>query len=230
MNKLERNVAESFPFTYEGEEYVAEWATYSREGQVLDAFVEVTYPNGDEVRESTLSDKVKFAACDEKRARMQNEKGIDFTKVSELTPDDVLELVQKAWLFGWIGQFNSLLYTQDVSNLLTGEPYNNHIFDLVKELHRTKAVGFTGNIFIEYAEEEATFARMKESSGHERLTVTDFGYWGCSACGKHGDDYDNPSDFLCDVEAYQKTLKDSIRRVAAKIGKPLPEDFEEMTF
>lgn len=36
-----------------------------------------------------------------------------------------------------------------------------------------------------------------ERTGHLMLHTSDFGWWSCRACDKHGDDFDNPKDFEC---------------------------------
>lgn len=43
-----------------------------------------------------------------------------------------------------------------------------------------------------------------ERTGHLLLDVSDFGWWSCDACGKNGDDWDDPKDLECvEVDFYE---------------------------
>lgn len=39
------------------------------------------------------------------------------------------------------------------------------------------------------------------AKGHRDLKVGDFGWWHCRACGRRGDDFEDPADFPCEPQA-----------------------------
>lgn len=96
----------------------------------------------------------------------------------------------------FVGQYQDLIYIQDVAEILQCD------FDTVLKAIETvlipeKRLSLNGFIFSEYKDPAIEREAMYKATGHKDISVSDFGYWACRACGKNGDDWDNPRDFDC---------------------------------
>lgn len=105
---------------------------------------------------------------------------------NEALKEAILELFERSENGEYLGQYiHSSFYVQDVARIL--DYPMSMVVEMVDELVAEGKLGLTGMILIPNKDYIAAFKSWEESTGHKRLTVSDFGYWGCAACGKNGD-------------------------------------------
>lgn len=153
--------------------------------------------------DSWLKDGLLDAAVALRRAQLRIEldlKGLPFLTDRDARKSKIMEIFHRSQQGEFMGQrsINSTLYVQDIAGLF--EQSMAQVLPFVEELVSEGRLGLTGMILIPNEVQEAAFARLKEATGHGRLSLSDFGYWGCQVCGKSGDEYDDPKDFPCGPE------------------------------
>lgn len=106
------------------------------------------------------------------------------------TEEVILDLFARSEKGEFVGQSgnNSLLYVQDIAKVI-GVDYRS-LLDEVDRLVEEGKVGLYGMILITAEEYESNFQHWFEETGHKRLSVSDWGYWACAACGKNGEPED----------------------------------------
>ncbi|MGO1566138.1 MAG: hypothetical protein ACTHX5_15015, partial [Brevibacterium aurantiacum] len=70
-------------------------------------------------------------------------------------------------------------------------------FPAIELLSNEQRIALNGMILWDWQNIGDSRARTHKRTGHWALTVSDFGYWACSACGKRGDDYEDPAAVEC---------------------------------
>lgn len=119
--------------------------------------------------------------------------------------DDIADATETLWKRAstgeFVGQFNSsMIYVQEVASIL-GIHMSKVLEAIDGILVPQKRIGLNGMILTTWESQEGERAFLEEKYGHKNMSLSDFGYWGCSACGKHGDDYDNPKDYPCEPKS-----------------------------
>jgi len=151
-------------------------------------------------KEYWLKDAVIEAASNFRRAELRREiptNTLEWVTSSELKKAKILELFERAEAGEYLGQRsgNRNLYVQDLAGIFDAD--FGHIRDLVDELVEEGRIGLSGMILISAESYEDGFRYWREQTGHRRLFVGDWGGWACHACGKTGDELDDPKSFEC---------------------------------
>lgn len=137
----------------------------------------------------------KLAAISFRVAQIQQELGI----TDKVTDDKLIfKLLERAWNNEWMGQFDSgrLLYFSSLADLLN-IPMDD-VWTLVDELVTARKADILPSSWILVAPEGDTPRNgTEEYLGHKELSMSDFGWWSCSACNQSGDDYSDPQDYTC---------------------------------
>lgn len=154
--------------------------------------------------EEWLVSALKTAAASFRRVEIRSSldtNSIEFAVNKDHRKRVALELFERSQRGEFLGQasHNELFYVQDLAAILD-QPMSTTL-ELVHELVGEGKLGLNGMILIPFEDQEDAFESLKQSTGHLRLSLGDFGYWGCEACGKFGDEYDNPRDFECSPAA-----------------------------
>lgn len=146
---------------------------------------------------SEMEKEVFAALINERVQELQKEYNISSSgKVLYAEAVTIAEsIIKRAWAGEWMGQQNSLLYTQHIASILDIEPSN--IYYVMGSLGQERKAGLNGNIVIPWEEENTAYKRWEASTGHKSLTMGDFGNWGCSFCHQYGDEHDSPSSVKC---------------------------------
>jgi len=123
--------------------------------------------------------------------------GFEWVASDEPKKAMILELFHRSEQGEYLGQLssNQNLYVQDLAAIL--DLAFGHTRDLVDELVAEGKVGLDGMILVSNEHYEDSFRYWEEKTGHRRLTVGDWGPWGCQACGQSGDEYEDPSEYPC---------------------------------
>lgn len=135
------------------------------------------------------------------RRELKLDQSLPFRIDREFRKSLILELFERSQRGEYLGQLTGqqLLYVQEVAEIF-GTAMGD-MLDHIDELSAEGKIGLNGMILIPNGEQEAAFASREKSTGHRRITVGDFGNWVCSACGRWGDEYDDPKDFPCEPES-----------------------------
>jgi hypothetical protein len=190
----------SLKLSFDNKNYLYEWSEYFHEGKSFGYFAKVLdEETRKELRYTPESEAVIKAAVAFRVSQIREE-----TKNS--IPENgkskklILEYAERARNGEFLGQYNDqTLFVQEVAKLLDFS--FSYTFDFVQELIQEQKIGLNGNILIPYEDYIATFTYLYKRTGHKLLSVSDWGYWGCQACSKHGDPDDpntaDPSKVPC---------------------------------
>lgn len=150
--------------------------------------------------EQWLKDGLIAAASSLRRREVRKDidtNGFEWHSSEEPKKEKILELFHRSEQGEYLGQFssNQNLYVQDLAAILDLGFARTR--DLVDELVAEGKLGLDGMILVSSEHYEDSFRYWEEKTGHRRLTVGDWGPWGCAACGQTGDEYEDPSDYPC---------------------------------
>lgn len=105
-------------------------------------------------------------------------------------------LYQRVQRGEFIGQRrDELIYLQEICAIMDWDISFGH--QVMAELGRRRLLAYNGLILWPWQAKEDGYRMLKERTGHRRIEISDFGHWGCSACGANGDERDNPRDTPC---------------------------------
>jgi len=110
----------------------------------------------------------------------------------------ILEFFEDSQKGKYLGQKsnNATFYVQDAAELLRISLKS--AIDYVNELIKEEKIGLNGLILIPYEDYAREKTIVRKETGHKSISISDFGWWSCSSCGKGGDDWTNPKDFKCE--------------------------------
>jgi len=150
--------------------------------------------------EGWLRDALRKAASTLRRSEIRKDiptTGFEWVASDEPKKAMILELFHRSEQGEYLGQIshNQNLYVQDLAAILDLGFVRTR--DLVDELVAEGKIGLDGMILVSNEHYEDSFRYWEEKTGHRRLTVGDWGPWGCQACGQSGDEYEDPSDYPC---------------------------------
>jgi len=165
-----------------------------------------------EAESEWLNSAIRKAASSFRRTELQQEidrNGFEWIQSEELKKAKILELFERSEAGEYLGQStsNQNIYVQDIAAIL--DLGFGHTRDLVDELVAQGKVGLSGMILISNEHYEDSFRYWEDKTGHRRLTVGDWGPWGCQACGQTGDEYEDPSDYPCVTPAEREQVEES---------------------
>lgn len=132
------------------------------------------------------------------REELKLDQSLPFRTDPEFRKSLILELFERSQRGEYLGQLTGqqLFYVQEVAEI-----FGTTMLDHIDELSAEGKIGLNGMILIPHEDQEEAFESWEKSTGHRRITVGDFGNWGCSACGQWGDEQDDPRDFECKTPA-----------------------------
>lgn len=176
-------------------------------GKILDVTTgeELPFNRSDERwRELAIQKAAATLRIAQIRKELNLDQSLPFRTDREFRKSLIIELFERSQRGEYLGQLTGqqIFYVQEVAEIFGTEMRN--ILELIDELSAEGKIGLNGMILIPHRDQEDTFAHWEKSTGHRRITVGDFGNWGCSACGKWGDEYDSPKDFPCEPPAAPK--------------------------
>lgn len=155
----------------------------------------------DNYRNKHLFDTANTLRKHEVRNQLLSEREVSTFGETFFKKEDIADATEKLWKRAgsgeFVGQFNStMIYVQEIAEILNLEmPKVLKVIDEI--MIPQKRIGLNGMILTSWESQEEARISLERSTGHKNLSMSDFGYWGCSACGKHGDDYENPKDYSC---------------------------------
>lgn len=169
-------------------------------GKIVDPATgeEIRFEQGKDWQEQAIRNAVAAFRIEELRQELGLDNSISFMTDEEVRKATVLDLFERSERGEYLGQLSNqqLFYVQNLAAIL--EMDMRQARDLVDGLCAEGKLGLNGMILIPNAQQEAAFASWQKSTGHRRLTMGDFGSWGCSACGSWGDEYDDPKAVACE--------------------------------
>lgn len=148
-----------------------------------------------------IEQAISHAASVFRQTQLRNEK--TETRRSLSLAHDVSEKILKFYERSTTGEYlgqrsnNELFYVQDVASLL--DMPMQYVLKTIDEMIKTGKIGLNGMILIPYEQYAETFRQLEKSTGHKQISISDFGWWSCVACGQNGDDYTNPKDYKCET-------------------------------
>lgn len=193
-------------FVYEEAIYCFSWnkTYYAGSGEFLGAWAHVVKKDSEGHVSEDVRRAVLKAAAIFRVMEMRGELNLGNVYVysdREVLKGLVVALAERSWRGEYLGQLSGSnnFYVQEVAAILDFSL--TFALELVDEARREGKIGLTGYILIPHENEVAAKQRLYERTGHRSLSVSDFGYWSCSSCGKSGDDMTNPADFECGKSA-----------------------------
>lgn len=137
------------------------------------------------------------AACELRRDQLRAELSIPPLEDLRALADFIESLYLRSMEGEFVGQRDEkLLYVQQVASLV-GCDAPALLFPAIELLSNEQRIALNGMILWDWQNIGDSRARTHKRTGHWALTVSDFGYWACSACGKRGDDYEDPAAVEC---------------------------------
>lgn len=206
MHELVKRDDWVFELKVDGHEYRVIWQHISRKDAngVGEHWI-VVEKDGKEVRED--GDLARAAAQTYRQLQVRGEyKFPDFIdyannideypeKRKERLKEIILDLFERVQKGEYLGQYNNeLIYVQEVQRILD----EHDTLSLVDELVAENRLGLNGMILTTAEASNAAFKYWEENTGHKRLSVGDWGYWGCAFCGAHGDPEDSMKTEKCE--------------------------------
>lgn len=99
----------------------------------------------------------------------------------------------------WIGQLRDAAMT--IADLSGVHELHYGPGAWVTSLNNAKLLTLNGAYLIPWQQGEDSRVAMEQATGHADLKVSDFGWWRCNACGRHGADTDpGPGTVPCESE------------------------------
>lgn len=153
------------------------------------------------------------------REELKLDQSLPFRIDPEFRKSLILELFERSQRGEYLGQLTGqqLFYVQELAEIF-GTTMRD-MLDHIDELDSEGKIGLNGMILIPHEDQEEAFDHWEKSTGHRRITVGDFGNWGCSACGQWGDEQDDPRDFECKPPAAADQL--------VAVQEPIEEEEEQ---
>lgn len=137
------------------------------------------------------------AACALRRDQLRAELTIPSLEDLRALADFIESLYLRSMEGEFVGQHDEkLLYVQQVASLV-GCTAPALLFPAIELLSNEQRIALNGMILWDWQSIADSRDRAQKRTGHWALAVSDFGYWSCTACGKRGDDYENPADAAC---------------------------------
>lgn len=197
-----RVTKDAFNVTLDSADCMVLWVTLIHKDEVGEAklpepILVVTDLEGNTANDYTVEKQAKFAAMKFRVRQIQKEYGISSSD-SVTYPALISKLLERVWSGEWMGQFNNgkAIYFNELADLLNVPVIA--VWDLIEDqIALRKADWMPQSSILIAPRGEEPVKWTSEIHGHKELSLSDFGYWGCNACGKTGDDYSNPQDFTC---------------------------------
>lgn len=131
-----------------------------------------------------------------KKVKSNDESSSRFYYLSDIA-DATETLFHRAKRGDFVGQrLGTILYVQEVAEILENKPST-----VLQTIHQVllpeRRIGLNGMILTSWEAYEEVRRSLEEQFGHKDMVLSDFGSWSCAACGKHGDEFDNPADKEC---------------------------------
>lgn len=144
------------------------------------------------------------AAVEVRREELRAELALPDPDEVEQVGDLIMDLYTRSQEGEFVGQLRGgMLYVFDVAELLKCRVAD--VFPAVERLFDQERIALNGMILWDWEEIERQRQLAFKRTGHRALSQSDFGYWSCASCGKHGDDYTDPEDYPCVADTSQDT-------------------------
>lgn len=198
---MEKIVKQSLETEYEGDTWLAEWATsIMHDGsETTDRWLHVSRKeedgtltaiddlfNGD-AEGTDLYEMVVQLLGDKRVKEIQAEYGIPSADLDELAVTE--QILARVWAGEWMGQLrNSYYFFIDTLATILNQDFLEAAA-IVRVLNDQKKAGLNGFIIVPWKEEYDAFKSWEKSTGHKKLYVSDGAGWSCDFCGNRADEY-----------------------------------------
>lgn len=194
---MEKIVKQSLEAEYEGDTWVAEWASFViRDGsETNDRWLKVSRKEVDgtltpidetHAEDSDHHETIVRLLADKRVKEIQAEYKIPSATLDELAVAE--QILARVWDGEWMGQLrNSYYFFVDT----LGDIFNMEFLealDIIRVLNRQGKAGLNGFIIVPWKEENDGFESWEKSTGHKKLSVDDSSGWSCDHCGNYADD------------------------------------------
>lgn len=191
---MEKIVKQSLEAEYEGDIWLAEWATsIMHDGsETTDRWLHVSRKDEDGTltdiddihkEDSDHYDTIVRLLANKRVKEIQVEYGIPSSDLDELAVTE--QILARVWAGEWMGQLrNSYYFFIDT----LGEIFNKDFLDaaeIIKILNHQKKAGLNGFIVVPWEEEDDAYQSWEQATGHKKLSVGDSGGWSCQHCGNY---------------------------------------------
>lgn len=194
---MEKIVKQSLESEYEGDTWVAEWASFIMfDGhETRDRWLKVSRKEADETltpidethsEDRDHHDTIVRLLADKRVKEIQAEYGIPSADLDELAVTE--QILARAWDGEWMGQLrnNYYFFVDTLGGIFNMEFLE--ALDIIRTLNQQKKAGLNGFIVVPWKEEEDGFKSWEKSTGHKKLSVGDSSGWDCQHCGNYADE------------------------------------------
>lgn len=194
---MEKIVKQSLESEYEGDTWVAEWASFIMfdGSETSDRWLKVSRKEADgtltpidetHAEDRDHHDTIVRLLADKRVKEIQAEYGIPSADLDELAVTE--QILARVWDGEWMGQLRNNYYFF-VDTL--GDIFNMEFLealDIIRTLNRQQKAGLNGFIIVPWNEEVDGFKSWEKSTGHKKLSVDDSSGWDCQHCGHYADE------------------------------------------
>lgn len=194
---MEKIVKQSLEAEYEGDTWLAEWATFIMHdgSETTDRWLHVSRKeqdgtltaiddlfNGD-AEGTDLYEMVVQLLGDKRVKEIQADYGIPSADLDEMAITE--QILARVWAGEWMGQLrNSYYFFIDTLGKILNKDFLEAA-EIVRILNHQKKAGLNGFIIVPWEEEDDAYQSWEEATGHTKLTVGDSGGWSCQHCGNY---------------------------------------------